>query len=460
MNRREFLRLAGAASAATLLHLAGGPAACTASQLPLPTPSVSLARPASPTSTARPNLILILADDLGYAGLGCQGGDLPTPNIDSLTAGGVRAASGYVTCPVCAPTRAGLLTGRYQQRFGFETNPGPGDETSGLPLSEKIIPEYLKELGYATAMFGKWHLGSSPEQQPTQRGFDEFFGFLGGSHSYLPGERQTGGPLLRGDTPVQEAAYLTDALRGEALSFIDRRQHEPFFLYLAFNAVHTPLQAPDEYMQRFTHIADEARRTHAAMLAALDDAVGAVLNKLAETGLEQDTLVVFLSDNGGPTAQTTASNAPLRGGKATLYEGGVRVPFLLRWPRRLPAGLVYTQPIASLDLLPTLLSAAGAASSAQLDGVDLLPHLSGSQPAAPHDQLYWRMRQQWALRSGDWKLVQTEGGRRPMLFNLAEDLSEQNDLSTQEPARLRTLRSQYQAWADQMVDSQAKSRKS
>jgi len=285
--------------------------------------------------TRRPNVVVILADDLGYRDLGVQGcPDIPTPNIDSIARNGVRFTDGYVSCPICAPTRAGLATGRYQQRFGFETNPGPSayaDPSFGLPRSETTLAERMKSFGYATGMVGKWHLGYRQELQPTRRGFDEFFGFLEGANNYLPGRRGARNPILRGTEPVEEKEYLTDAFAREAAAFIDKRARDPFFLYLAFNAVHSPMEAIEGYLRRFSSIKDEKRRTYAAMSAALDDGVGRVLSALRRHRLEEDTLLFFWSDNGGPTPQTTSSNLPLRGYKAQVYEGGIRIPAMVQW---------------------------------------------------------------------------------------------------------------------------------
>ncbi len=262
----------------------------------------------------RPNVVLVLADDLGFAELGCQGcTDIPTPHIDSIARSGVRFTQGYVTCPICSPTRAGLLTGRYQQRFGFETNPGPeryADEKFGLPVDQPVIPELLKHLGYATGMVGKWHVGYKPELTPPQRGFDDFFGFLEGAHDFLTGGKRD--KIVRGTEPVKETEYLTDAFGREASAFITKNKEKPFFLYLPFNAVHSPLQASEDYLKRAEAIRDRDRRTYAAMTIAMDDAVGRVLETLRKEGIEDNTLVFFLSDNGGPTPQTTSSNAPLR----------------------------------------------------------------------------------------------------------------------------------------------------
>ncbi|HNT88139.1 MAG TPA: sulfatase-like hydrolase/transferase, partial [Candidatus Hydrogenedentes bacterium] len=382
LGRREFLACLGAGAAAWLTPRAFGESAGDA---------------------ARPNIIVILADDLGYGDLGVTGcKDVPTPHIDAIATGGVRFTHGYVSCPVCSPTRAGLMTGRYQQRFGHWYNPGPPvDEQPniGLPLSETTIADRLKEAGYATGLVGKWHLGLGPEFHPMKRGFDEFFGFPHGSHSYVDSRADTKNPIMRGTEAVDEPAYLTEAFTREAVDFIRRRAGAPFFLYLSYNAVHGPLQAPDAYLERFKAIEDETRRTYAAMLSALDDGVGAVLAALREKGIEEDTLVFFLSDNGGPIAVNGSRNTPFSGAKGTLQEGGIRVPFFLRWPERLPAGRTCDLPVISLDILPTCLAAAGGAlpSDAPLDGVNLLPYLAGNE-GAPHDYLFWRYHDGAAVR--------------------------------------------------------------
>lgn len=415
----------------------------------------------------RPNIVLIVSDDQGYNDIGIQGcKDIPTPNLDAFARGGIRFTNGYVSCPVCAPTRAGLMTGRYQQRFGFEFNPGPEGQASeryGLPVTEKTIAERLKPAGYVTGMVGKWHLGFKAGMQPPQRGFDEFFGFLAGARQYLPGSRAAVAPILRGQEPVDEKEYLTDAFKREALAFIDRHTKDAFFLYVPFNAVHGPLQATDRYLKRFDGISDENRRTHAAMLSALDDAVGEIMTKLRDNGLEESTLVFYLSDNGGPTRQTTSSNTPLRGFKGDVFEGGIHVPFMVSWKGRLPAGKVYDHPVISLDIHPTILAAAGAepAPDAKLDGVNLLPYLKGEKTERPHDTLFWRFGNQWAVRSGDWKLLKTGKDQNPMLFNLKDDIGEQSDLAAKEPERVSTLRSVYEEWNKQLASPkwQAKGRR-
>jgi arylsulfatase A-like enzyme len=423
---------------------------------------LALVLAAWPTTAAdaparKPNVLILLADDLGYADVGFHGcKDIPTPNIDSIARNGVRFTSGYDSGPYCSPTRAGLMTGRYQQRFGHEFNPAAGPNI-GLPVTETTLADRLKQAGYVTGLVGKWHLGSADKFHPQRRGFQEYFGFLGGAHAYLP-ERKMGGGILRGTTPVEEQEYLTDAFAREAVAFIDRHQKEPFFLYLAFNAVHTPMQAAEKYLKRFESISDPRRRTYAAMHSAMDDAIGSVLAKLRDSGLEEHTLIFFFSDNGGPTMKGTTINGsrndPLRGSKRQTLEGGIRVPFAMQWKGKLPAGKVFDQPIIQLDIVPTVLAAVGAdTKNATLDGVNLLPYLEGKQATAPHDTLYWRFGDQMAIRRGDWKLVRygsnatlAANEMTPKLYNLAKDIGESNDLAAQEPERMKELQAAWDKW--------------
>jgi arylsulfatase A-like enzyme len=398
---------------------------------------------------------VVLADDLGYAELGCQGcKDTATPNIDSIARAGVRFTQGYVTCPICAPTRAGLLTGRYQQRFGFETNPGPelyADEKFGLPLDQPTLAERLKAADYTTGMFGKWHVGYKPELTPPKRGFDEFYGFLSGAHNYLPGGRRS--ELRRSmEAVTDEKEYLTDAFGREAVAFIQKNKARPFFLYLPFNAVHSPLEAGEQHLKRVEGIADPKRRTYAAMTVAMDDAVGRVLETLRKEGLEENTLIFFLSDNGGPTTQTTSSNAPLRGYKGQVWEGGLRIPFMVQWKGRLPAGKVFRDPVVSLDIVPTVLAAAGMAAKPDdaLDGVNLLPYLGGQKTGRPHDVLYWRFHAKQAIRAGDWKLIKEQRQGRWELYNLADDIGESKDLAEKMPEKVKELERAWQAWNAQL----------
>lgn len=405
----------------------------------------------------RPNVIIIVGDDMGYADVGFHGcKDIPTPHLDALAKAGVRCTNGYVSGPYCSPTRAGLFTGRYQQRFGHEFNSGgPG---GGLPLTERTIADRFKAAGYKTGMVGKWHLGAKPQQHPLQRGFDEFFGFLGGAHSYFP-FRDMLKTILRGTQPVEEKEYLTDAFAREATAFIDRHKSDPFLLYVAFNAVHTPMHADDARLKKFDHISDKTRRTYAAMMTAMDDAVGAVRSKLKEHRLDENTIITFISDNGGPTMPTTtingSINAPLRGSKRQTLEGGIRVPFVAVWPKQLPAGKVFDHPVIQLDLQPTLLSACGISFGPQdkFDGVNLLPYFIGKESGAPHANLYWRFGEQMAIRQGDWKLIRYGRTEKiddketwPKLYNLKDDIGESKDMSATQPEKVKELEAAWAKW--------------
>lgn len=401
----------------------------------------------------QPNIIVIVADDQGYADLGVQGGkDIPTPNIDSLAKNGVRCTSGYVSCPYCSPTRAGLMTGRYQNRFGHEFNPGPAansPKTFGLPLSETTLADRLKAAGYATGMVGKWHLGYEPPFHPLKRGFDEYFGFLGGAHSYLDSEADPSNRILRGTTPVVEQSYLTDAFAREGVAFVERHRNgqKPFFLYWTFNAVHNPLHATEKYLSRFSGIEDKTRRTYAAMTSAMDDAIGKMLEKLRDSRLEENTLIFYVSDNGGPPVNGSL-NTPLRGRKAQTLEGGIRIPYFVQWKGHLPAGKTYDQPVIQLDIAPTALAAAGVdiKPDMKFDGVNLLPYLEGKNSAAPHDVLYWRFGQQMAMRSGDWKLVRHNQSSDMELYNLAQDISESKDLASAQAEKVKEMKSAWDKW--------------
>lgn len=411
----------------------------------------------------RPNILFIVGDDMGYADVGFQGcKDIPTPNLDALAKSGVRFTNGYVSGPYCSPTRAGLLTGRYQQRFGHEFNPG-GADTHGLPTSEATIANRLKAAGYATGLVGKWHLGAAPAMRPPQRGFDEFFGFLGGAHSYF----DVAG-ILRGNEPVKELDYTTDAFGREAVAFIERHKAEPWFLYLAFNAVHTPMHATDDRLAKFPQVTDQRRRTYDAMMLAMDEAIGKVRQKLTDSGQEKNTLVIFISDNGGPTMPGVtvngSRNTPLRGSKRTTLEGGIRVPFIVSWAGRIKPG-VFDRPAIQLDLTATALAVAGVAVKPEwkLDGVNLLPFLSGGQTGAPHEALYWRLGDQMAIRVGDFKLVRYDTNadtltgvrRQPVsaakLYNLASDIGETKDLAPADPGRVRELQARWEAWNATLV---------
>lgn len=355
----------------------------------------------------KPNVIVFLCDDVGYAEFGFQGNkEIPTPHIDSLAKSGVRFTSGYVSGPYCSPTRAALLTGRYQTRFGHEWNEGPaaadGGRQFGLPVEEKTVADRMKALGYATCAIGKWHLGAGERFVATSRGFDEFFGTVANTPFFHPPrfidsrKSTVAGPIDSDDF------YTTDAYAERAVDWIGQQKDKPYLLYVPFNAQHAPLQAPQKYLDRFPKIEDEKRRTFAAMMSAMDDAVGKILGKVRELGQEENTLIFFLSDNGGPTLATTSRNEPLRGVKATTLEGGVRVPFCVQWKGVIPAGKTYDHPVIQLDILPTAIAAAGGKVDPawKLDGVDLIPYLTGKSDAPPHAALYWRFGKQWAIRKG------------------------------------------------------------
>jgi arylsulfatase A-like enzyme len=343
------------------------------------------------------------------------------------------------------------MTGLYQQRFGHEFNTGPSPAGDvGLPVDQTTLADRLKKAGYITGMVGKWHLGNAEKFHPLNRGFQEFYGFLGGAHSYFVNDnKETKGQInavLRGFEPVAEKEYLTDAFAREALAFIDRHQKEPFFLYLTFNAVHTPMHATDKYLARFKNVTDDKRRTYCAMMSAMDDAIGGVLAKLEEAKLTENTLVMFISDNGGPQPANASNNSPLRGNKATTWEGGIRVPYLIQWKGKLPAGKTYDQPVIQLDLHSTALAAAGGKIEAKLDGVNLLPHLLGEKNSPPHEALFWRFGPQMAIRAGDYKLVKATGIDQPQLFDLAADIGEMQDLSGEKPELVKQLTARYEAW--------------
>ncbi|MBO0861552.1 MAG: sulfatase-like hydrolase/transferase [Chloracidobacterium sp.] len=423
-------------------------------------------------AVSKPNIIVILADDLGYGDTSVYGSKtVRTPNIDALAASGVRFTDGYVTHPVCAPSRAGLLTGRYQERFGYEFN--GSDRKGGVSLNEIMLPKVMKEAGYATGMVGKWHQGPNGQYYPTERGFDFFWGMSGGGTNYItdpkpgdefagvgsddeinddpgakpkkkPGKTLDAGAKLKGKpgkttiaelspasadletlrkqleavrtrAPIthngflaHETEYLTDAITREALNFIDQNRNHSFFLYVAHHAPHTPLQVTQKYYDRYPDIADKNTRIHAAMVSALDDGVGAIMGKLKATGLDKNTIVFFLSDNGCPGyLRGACSNYPLVGFKRTHFEGGVRIPFIISWPGHAPAGQVDHRTVSSLDIFPTAVAAARGKlpSDRPYDGIDLMPYLTGKRSGAPNPVLYWRAGPTFAIRDHDWKMI-------------------------------------------------------
>ena len=397
---------------------------------------------------------MIISDDQGYQDVGVHGGtEIPTPNIDSIAKNGVRFTSGYVSGPMCSPTRAAFFAGRYQQRFGHDNNTRKND---GLSLDETTLAERLKSAGYTTGLVGKWHLGSSEKYHPLSRGFDEFFGFLAASHSYIdwgPGKHDD--PIQRDRKPVPaEKTYLTEAFGREAAAFIERhaKDKKPFFLNLAFNAVHVPLEATEKYEKRFPNL-KAGRLRYAAMASAMDDAVGVVLGKLRDTGLETNTIVFFFSDNGGAPGNCS-TNTPLRGVKWQTLEGGIRVPFFVQWKGHLPTGKVLDQPVIQLDIHATALALARVklpSNAKPLDGVNLMPLLTGKTTSPPHEALYWRLGEQRAIRMGDWKLVRHDDSEKMELYNLAQDISESRDLAETNPQKLKELQAAWDKWNAQNV---------
>ncbi len=454
------------------------------------------------TNTRRPNIVLILADDLGIGDVSAfNPGHIPTPNIDQLAARGVRFLDAHVSAAVCMPSRAGLLTGRQGTRHGSEFNAGPG-----LALNEQNIAELLKKHGYATGAIGKWHLGATDGREPCSQGFDEFSGLLGGGTHYLDpldpqvingfgvtaprtptskAERD----IYRGRDLVDEPEYLTDAFTREAVKFIQSHKSDPFFLYLAFNAPHTPHQTTKKYYDRFPEVKDHASRVYSAMVSAVDDGVGNVLQAIDEAGIEKDTLVIFLSDNGGPHFfQGGPSNYPYSGWKRYHLEGGHRTPLVISWPGKLPKGVLEPRLTSSLDIFPTIANAAGASEldRSNLDGTDLIPYLVGDKAEPPHRELFWRAGANFAIRDARWKLIVVNRtkpedflnlqrsdvagllrdgpfngvsplGQHVALYDLQSDIAEQTNVAAAHPEIVQSLREKYDTWDKKNVPPNAKS---
>jgi arylsulfatase A-like enzyme len=377
--------------------------------------------------------------------------------MDSIAKGGVRFTAGYVSGPYCSPTRAGLMTGRYQTRFGHEFN---GSSKPGLAKTETTMADRLKAAGYATCAIGKWHLGSEKGYYPMDRGFDEFYGTLANTPFFQPAAFVDSRVSPEVQTMRDKDFYTTDAYGERAVDWLGKQKDKPWFLYVPFNAQHAPLEAPKKYLDRFPNVTDEKRRTFSAMMSAMDDAVGRILEKVRAMKQEENTIIFFLSDNGGPTASTTSRNGPLHGFKATTWEGGVRVPFCMQWKGVVPAGKIYDHPVIQLDILPTVLTAAGVKIDPawKLDGVDLIPYLTGTDDGKPHETFYWRFGQQMAIRHGDHKLVIGNGGSgKPELYNLVKDIGETKDLAAAKPEKAAELQKLWDAWnAEQAPPSAAK----
>ena len=454
----------------------------------------------------QPNIIIILADDLGYADISAYGVHrIDTPHIDSIGDGGIKFTDGYASAPVCAPSRAGLMTGRYQDRFGFEYNNGPAkrdvEEGLGLAVGEITLGQALKAIGYQTGAIGKWHLGSRDEFYPTNRGFDDFVGFLPGQTAYidpkLPGlhvapaediaesssakkapvnpataPRPVRGPLnavVEGPERKvvhNEDQYLTEYWADRAVDFIRHNAAggHPYFLYLAPNAVHAPLAVTDTYYKRFPNIANERNRIYAAMVSALDDAVGRVLAEVAASGQAENTIVYFMSDNGcAGYFEGMCSCTPLRGGKLSHYEGGLRVPFMMKWPATIAPHQVDHRIVSLMDIFPTSVAAAHGTlpTDRVYDGVNLLPYVAAGNKGFPHDELMWRRRPLVSIRKGDWKLWESVGttyGTYKLLFNLKTDLNETTNLADNNPAKVKELEGDLARWSKDLQDPKWPSR--
>jgi arylsulfatase A-like enzyme len=476
-----------AVGCAGLLALSG----CASSP---PAPNGQSASAARAADRSRPNVVVIMADDLGYADITAYGiNRIPTPNIDRIGNEGVKFTDGYATAPVCSPSRAGLQTGRYQQRFGFEFNNGPAardaEEGLGLDTNEVTLGAALKREGYRTGLVGKWHLGAQDQFYPTNRGYDEFVGILSGATSYIDptrpdvrmfvrdGKGGGEGPARTGrrtkytqvvEGPDQKVVnnmdeYLTDYFGRRGAEFVRRNaaSDDPYFLYLAFTAPHDPLMVTQKYYDRFSHIKTEHHRIYAAMVSALDDAVGEVLDAIDRSGEADNTIVYFLSDNGcAAYYDGMCACEPLRGGKLTHYEGGVRIPYMMRWPAQVEGGQVYRQVVSTLDIFPTVLSAAGGdlPRDRVYDGVDLLPYLSGQKTGAPHQSLMWRRSPLVSIRQGDWKLWKELNGKYTLLYNLKDDLNETTNLASKHPEKVRELEAALEQWSKDLQDPRWPSR--
>jgi arylsulfatase A-like enzyme len=468
-----------------------------------------LAAPPNDPPANRPNIVLILADDLGKTDISLYGGQhQQTPHIDAIGKQGVTFTEGYITSPICSPSRAGMLTGRYQQRFGYEYQPHDRyprnaieyfvyqnfmdsrdwnltqDKTfpdfeailqQGLPMQEFTLAELLQQQGYATGIIGKWHLGVEEHCQPNKRGFDYQYGFYEAYSLYQPdteradivnqrhddfsdahiwkGARKGNCALRCNHVVVEDSVYLTQKLADEASAFIRQHQREPFFLYVPFSAPHTPFQALRKYYDQFPHVQDRNKRVYYAMIAALDDAVGQIMQTLRDAGLEDNTMVWFLSDNGGATYTRATDNYPLKGGKFTNFEGGLNVPFMLQWKGKIAAGTQYREPVVSMDIFQTTVEMAGVAlpQDRKYDGVNLMPYLRGDTVNHPHKALFWRSNYTWAVRQGPWKLIVDQLSGHHVLYNLDQDKVEQHNLYAQSPDIVHMLEAAYGDWESTVI---------
>ncbi|MFR9503475.1 MAG: sulfatase-like hydrolase/transferase [Rikenellaceae bacterium] len=436
-------------------------------------PMVGAHAQSSSNAQQRPNVVIFLADDMGYADAGFTGStDIKTPNLDALAEAGVVFSQGYATHAFSGPSRAGLLSGRYQQRFGFEENPAydPANDYLGIDVNEVLFPARMQEAGYATGGVGKWHLGAAQVFHPNERGFDYFYGFLGGGHSYFtidlskPIDEAYYQPLIENNKPATFEGYLTDVLSEKAVDFIDENADNPFFLYVAYNAPHSPLEAPEEDIARYAHIEDKKRRVYAAMVDVMDRGIGTVVESLKRNGLYDNTIIFFVSDNGGPqgqgyTAHNGSDNGEYRGGKGQYYEGGIHVPFMACWPAKIKPGTKFDYPVNTLDISRTAVELSGGdpLSTNPMDGVNLVPYVTGEIEGAPHEAIYWRGAngKKWAIVSSDGsKYVRNKPSDTPQLFCLRTDASESNDLVAENPELARELREKWNSWNEGNVESE------
>lgn len=417
---------------------------------------------ASAASAAKqPNIILIFSDDAGYADFGFHGSKImKTPRLDRFAEQGMLFKEAYVSAAVCGPSRAGLYTGKYQQRFGYEENNVPGymslngttGDDMGLPLDQKTIGDYMQEIGYRTMVIGKWHLGNADRFHPLKRGFDEFYGFRGGARSFWPYpssedvERKEDRIEIGFGKFEEPKKYLTEVFTDEAIGFVERNQDRPFFLMLCYNAVHTPMHSEKDDLAKFPEL-EGRRKALAGMTLSMDRECGRLLDRLDELGLSENTLIVYTNDNGGPSDSNHSVNDPLSGTKANHLEGGIRVPYLMRWPGVTEANSTFGYPVSTLDLLPTFYAAGGGnvANLDSVDGVDLRPYVEGRKKGRPHQTLYWKKENRGAIRDGDWKLLRFPD-RPAELYNIAEDISEVNDLADKHPHLVRELYKKLFAW--------------
>lgn len=407
-----------------------------------------------------PNVLLILADDLGYEDLGFQGSkEIQSPNLDQLAKNSIRFTDGHVTASVCSPSRAGLMTGRYQQRFGHEAN--TPSFPNGMDLEEVTMAQRMKSLGYRTAVIGKWHLGATDQQYPTQRGFDLFYGLREGSRSYFYEPKKSDKPgnhraIELNGKQVEFDGYLTDVLGDQAAEYIQQPSEKPFFVFLSFTAPHGPMHATEDDLKRIAHITNKRRRTYAAMVWAMDRAIGNVVKHLKKSGEFDNTLIWFLSDNGGAT-NNSSSNLPLAGHKGIKFEGGIRVPFLMHWPAKFPKGRVEDRLVSALDILPTSVAAAGgeveteSSKNRPLDGVNLLPYLTNENTGVPHQKLYWHKLWFSAMRNGPWKLIYVQDYGYA-LYNLNDDLGESQNLAAAMPDRVESMSRQLNEWKSSLME--------